>query len=73
MGYIYIYKGHLPRTEKMHQSFLITPENKILLETLGHGWKGNYEMDFMEKGFEDVNLIYLLQNRAQWWGLMNMI
>jgi hypothetical protein len=57
----------------MYQNFSITPESKIILERLKHRWHGNYKMDFIEIGFEDVKLIYLIRDRDQYWGLLNMI
>jgi hypothetical protein len=58
-----ILEGHLPRIEEMHQSFFFH-----------NTWKQNITWkDFIEKGFEDVNLICLIQDRDQWWGLLNII
>jgi hypothetical protein len=48
-------------------------EGKRPFERQTHKWNGNITMDLIEIGCEDVDLIQLAQNTAQWHNLANSV
>jgi hypothetical protein len=43
------------------------------LGRLKHRWEGNIRMDIREMGLEDVDWIYLTQDRDRWRDVLNIM
>jgi hypothetical protein len=48
-----------------------SPEGKTLVGRLRNRLENDIKMDLKEIGSEDVDWIYLAQDRGQWWALVN--
>jgi hypothetical protein len=43
------------------------------LGRLGRRWEDNIKMDLKNTEWEDMDWIYLAQNRDHWWAVMNVV
>jgi hypothetical protein len=49
------------------------PEGNRPLRISRHRWEDNIRMDLMEIGWEGVDWMQLVQDRDQWWALVNIV
>jgi hypothetical protein len=58
----------------MFTEFLVgKPKEKRTLETPRNRWEENMRMVLRETAWEDVDWIYLAQDRGQWRAFLNMV
>jgi len=56
--------------EEMKNAYTILvgiPEGKRLLGRTGHGWEDNITIDLVEIGWEDMDMIYLAEERNHYY------
>jgi hypothetical protein len=53
--------------------FVSKSEGKISLGRPRRRWEGNITVDLRETGWEVVDWMHLVQNRNQWWAVVNMV
>jgi hypothetical protein len=53
--------------------FVGKPDVKRPLGRPKHGWEDNIRMDLWRKGREGVEWMHLVQDRDQWWAIVNML
>jgi hypothetical protein len=49
------------------------PNGKRPLGRRRHRWEGNIKLDLQEIGINEVNWIWLAQDRGQWWVFVNVV
>jgi hypothetical protein len=49
------------------------PEGKRPFGRHKHRWEDNIRMDLRQIGWEGVDWIHLVQDREQWWALVNTV
>jgi hypothetical protein len=70
------WEGHVARVGEMRKAYDILvgkPEGKRSLGRPSRRCEGNIRMDLSERGWEDVHLIHVSQDRDQWRGLVNTV
>jgi ribosome biogenesis protein Nip4 len=60
-------------TGKYIQNFSQKPEGRVPCRRSSHRWEDNIRMDLRGMGWEDAEWIHLVQDRDQWWALVNMV
>jgi len=61
------------RDENVYKIFYGKPEGKRPLRRSRHRWQDNTGLDLREIGWEVVDWMHMVQDRYQWWPLVNMI
>jgi hypothetical protein len=54
-----------------YKIFVEEPEGKRPFGRPRRRWVDNIKMDIKEMGWEDVDWIHVIQDRAQWWTVVN--
>jgi hypothetical protein len=49
------------------------PEEKRSHGRPRHRWEDNIRMDLRETGWEDMDRMYLTQDRDRWWAVLNTV
>jgi hypothetical protein len=68
--------GHVARMGEVRSAYNILvrrPEGRRPLGRPRHRWEDNIKMYLRERGFGDVDWIYLAQDRERWWAPVNMV
>jgi hypothetical protein len=67
--------GHVVRLGRgeVHTSFGVKPQGKRPLGRPRHRWEDSIKMDLQEMGYEDMDWIYLAQDRGRWRALVNAV
>jgi hypothetical protein len=58
---------------EMRNAYKILVERKRPLGRPRRGWGDNIRMDLRERVWKGVDWIHLVQDRNQWWALMNTV
>jgi hypothetical protein len=61
------------RVKNLFKMLVGKPEDKTLLGRPRCRWQDNIRLDFNETDSEDIDWIPLVQDRVQWWTLVNMV
>jgi len=61
------------RNHKSVHILVIEPVGKRPLRKPRHLWNDNIRMDLREVGLENVDRMYLGQNRGYWWAVVNKV
>jgi hypothetical protein len=68
--------GHVAHMGERRNSYGILvgkPEGKRQLRRPRHSWEVNIRMDLRGMGWEGVDWMHLVQDRDQWWTLVNTV
>jgi hypothetical protein len=71
-----IWVGHVARMGEKRNAYRILvgkPEGKIPLGRPRHRWVDNIKMNLREVGWDDMDWIYLAQDRDQWRTVVNTV
>jgi hypothetical protein len=66
--------GHAVHTREgkdVYRNLVGRPKGRRQLGRPRHRWEDNIRLNLREIGIDGVNLIYLAQDRVQWWAFMN--
>jgi hypothetical protein len=61
------------RHEKCIQNFSLKPRREEIIRKHKRRWENDIKMNFKEIGYEDVDWVYLAQDRVQWRALWNTV